>query len=212
MADQMVAMVNEKILLNTADFINNTNMALTMVQDDVNNGLFGPLKDTVGAINGTMNNVIDDVIKFLKETLHLDVLGPLIDRLMNCLIRFRLKGLEEIMKIIMNMGLNLPRINPDKFKVSETGVQQDLLELNHYLFGENLDGRGGKVGFVLGKLEQRVYRQILFYIIAILVGSTIAWQGLLAYLYMKSHNLPKAAEFDLPLHSIDEEEKPHNKH
>ena len=95
-----------------------TNKAISGVNDDINNDVFGWVNTTTGALNNTLNVFVRETTGVLNDTFGGTVLQDPVNELFNCLIGLKVAGIEKGLTWVHDHAhVDFPTMNPNTFSL-----------------------------------------------------------------------------------------------
>ncbi|KAK9237101.1 hypothetical protein V1525DRAFT_404956 [Lipomyces kononenkoae] len=111
-AGQLTDTVATTLQSKAVEWANGTNRALANTETSLNNDLFGWVWQATSSVNNTLNTFVDDMTSELNNIFGGTPLYTPITDVVNCLITFKVKGIEDGLTWVHdNAHISLPRVN-----------------------------------------------------------------------------------------------------
>jgi hypothetical protein len=167
--------ISARIKGSTGDIITDLNKALENAEKGFNDNTFKKIETFYQGYNGSIEDIKRETEKFLKQTLKLDPLAPILDNLTNCIFRIILFRAGSVLEFIGSWHIKLPRFDL-KFldRILVTPITRCFKFFNISLFGQN--GVSQKLQV---KWLKHVHEEIKFGTILVALGCAVPLQGFL---------------------------------
>ena len=155
------------------------------------------MREAVSQFNGTVMEGLNTAKRFLTETLHLKIFGPLVEKLWDCIITKNVAKLELVIKIIDRLKVEIPLVDEDVFQVNTTRVYNSVNKFRDRVFGVEMNDEngnllgysGGKVGEILAIWRRRIDFSRNVSIWTTLFGSLLFVQGFIGFMFLRPSSI-----------------------
>ncbi|CAG8439141.1 9993_t:CDS:2 [Ambispora gerdemannii] len=182
----VMSLMNSELGSISKAYSNDSNKAISGVENDLNRDLLGWVNTTTTTLNSTLNVAVDDLTSFITNTFNgAPVLLTVAQQLVNCLVLVKIRGIQNALTFIKdNAFIGLPRVNDTILMVSPSNMQEVVNQATDKLIGsKNDDSTGGEIGKLFDKYENILRAELPLFWILIASWGVVLLMGLIRVLW-----------------------------
>ncbi|KAI8602055.1 hypothetical protein EDD21DRAFT_427943 [Dissophora ornata] len=173
LSDTVLQLVNSIMSTASVTFANETNIALSSLETDLNTQVFGSIVQASGEINAALTNVQTTLIQGIQTVFGDTAFGKLVIVVLQCLLLNKLEVVETGLTWIQNNArITFPRVSDDVLMMSSTEMNNLVLSAVNDLAGppspanststaaSNSAAGGGYVEGAIGKVFEQYENEV----------------------------------------------------
>ncbi|EEB98590.1 hypothetical protein MPER_01876 [Moniliophthora perniciosa FA553] len=148
--------INSSMYNQSAQYANDVNGRVDVMQSNLNNGVFGWVNGTTTTLNTTINELYNDIQNAVNTVFNGTILEQPAQEFIRCLIGTKVDAIENALTFLHdNLIINIPRVNETALVLSQDSVDEATKPIAAAAIGGGGDDNQGIVRKLINSYESR---------------------------------------------------------
>lgn len=181
--------INDSMYNQSSVYANDINGRIDIIQNTVNDGLFGWVNGTTTTLNTTLNNFYTDVQSVVTTVFGNTILAAPANAFLACFIGSKVDALENALTFLHdNLNIDIPRVNQSVLVLSPASVNEAAQPIALAALGGNTTSTddGGLVGRLVDSYAASLRKERIMFAVFIALWGLVVLMGL-AVVFWHAH-------------------------
>ena len=180
----IVDAINTTMYNQSASYANDVNSKVDVVQNAINDGLFGWVNGTTTLLNNTVNGFYTDIQNFVTHLFNGTILEDPALGFLQCIIGGKVADVEEALTFLTdNLAIDIPRLRDDVLVLSASAINEVTGPIASGAAGNGQSGDNGLLGDVVSLYEDSLKSEALIFGIFMGLWGVVLASGILILLW-----------------------------
>ena len=160
----IVNAINTTMYSQSAAYANDVNSKVDVVQNAINDGLFGWVNGTTTLLNTTINNFYTEVQNYVSHLFNGTVLEITAENFLQCVVGNKVADVEEALTFLNNnLFINIPRVSSDVLVLSPKTIDEATAPIASGAAGSGSSGDQGLLGSAVALYENSLRSEAVIF-------------------------------------------------
>lgn len=158
--------INDSMYNQSSFYANDVNGRVDVIQNSINNGLFGWVNGTTSTLNDTLVAFYDDIQNAVSTVFNGTILESPAQEFIKCFIGSKVDALEEALTFLnQNLNVQMPRINQSVLVLSPADVNEATQPIATAAIGDGSDNKQGVIGRLINTYVNSLKKERIMFAI-----------------------------------------------
>jgi hypothetical protein len=171
--------INNSMFNQSAIYANDINGRVDVIQNTINNGVFGWVNGTTSTLNDTIVEFYNDIQNAISTVFNGTLLEQPAQDFIKCIIGSKVDAIENALTFLQdNLKVDMPRVNQSVLVLSSSSVEEATQPIAAAAIGSGTSDNQGLVGRLVNSYKADLYKERFMFAIFMALWGIVVFMAL----------------------------------